>query len=103
MVSCFLCVDGLLQTHNLVRHGDPKDRFCFDQTGHMSLLVVSALSCDLRNNSEVRHVPTVLVPTVHRKTNSELDSWWLAPGAIHHRHMTNPIMDFFRTPDNGFD
>ena len=68
----------------------------------MSSLVVSALSCDLRTNSEIRRVLTVLVPTVHPQTNSELDSWWLAHGAIHH-HMTNPTMDFFRTPDSGFD
>ena len=96
------CVDGLLQIHNLVRHGDPKDRFCFYQTGHMSLLVVSALSCDLRNNSEVRRVPTVLVPTVHPKTNSELDSWWLAPGATRHRHVTNSTVDFFRNTRQRF-
>ena len=69
----------------------------------MSLLVVFALSCDLRNNSEVRRVLTELIPTVHPQTNSELDSWWLAHGAIHHRHMTNPTMDFFGSPDNGFD
>ena len=56
MVSCFLRVDGLFQTHNLLRHRDPKDKLCFYQTGRMSLLVVSALSCDLRHNSEVRHV-----------------------------------------------
>ena len=103
MVSCFLRVDGLLHTHNLVRHGDPKDKFCFYQTSRMSLLVVFALSCDLRNNSEVRRVLTVLVPTVHPQTNSELDSWWLVHGAIHQRHMTNPTMDFSGTPDNGFD
>ena len=69
----------------------------------MSLLVVFALSCDLRNNSEVRRVLTVHVPTVHPQTNFVLDSWWLAHGAKHHRHMTNPTMDFFRTPDSGFD
>ena len=78
MVSCFLRVDGLLRSRGLVRHGDPKDKFCFYQTGRMSLLVVFALSCDLRNNIEVRRVLTVLVPTVHPQTNSELDSWWLA-------------------------
>ena len=64
------------------------------------------LSCDLRNNSEVRRVLTVFVPTVHPQTNSELDSWWFAHVTIHHRHMTDPTdptMDFFRTPDNGFD
>ena len=103
MVSCFSRVDGLPQTHNLVRHGDPKDRFYFYQTSRMSLLVVFALSCDLRNNSEVRRVLTVLVPNVHPQMNSELDSWWLAHGAICHRHMTNPTMDFSRTLDNGFD
>ena len=103
MVSCFLRVDGLFQTHNLLRHRDPKDKLCFYQTGRMSLLVVSALSCDLRHNSEVRHVLTVLVPTVYPQTNSDLDSWGLAHGAIHHRHMTNPTMDFSGSPDNGFD
>ena len=75
----------------------------FIQTSRMSLLVVSALSCDLRNNSEIRRVLTVLVQTVYPQTNSELDSWWPVHGAIHHRHMTNPTMDFFRTPDSGFD
>ena len=65
MVSSFSRVDELPQTHNLVLHGNPKDRFCFYQTGRMSLLVVFALSCDLRNNSEVRRVLTVIVPTVH--------------------------------------
>ena len=65
MVSCFPRVDGLLQTDNLVRHGDPKDKFCFYQTDRMSLLVVFALSCKLRNNSEVHRVLTVFVPTVH--------------------------------------
>ena len=55
------------------------------------------------NNSEVRRVLTVLVPTVHPQMNSELDSWWLAHGAIRHRHMTNSTMDFSGTPDNGFD
>ena len=101
MVSSFSRVDELHETHNLVRHGYPKDRFCFNQTGRMPLLVVFTLSCDLRNNSEVRRVLTVLVPTVHPQTNSELGSWWLAHVTIHHRHMTNPTMDFFR--DNGFD
>ena len=101
MVACFSCVGELLRA--LVRHGDPRGRFCFYQTSRMSSLVVSALSCDLQNNSEDRRVLTVLVPTVHPQTNSELDSWWLAHGAIHHRHMTNPTMDFSRTPDNGFD
>ena len=75
MVSSFSRVDELHQTHNLVRHGDPKDRFCFCQTDRMSVLVVFALSCDLRNNSEGRRVLTVLVPTVHPQMNSELDSW----------------------------
>ena len=69
----------------------------------MSLLPLSALSCDLRNNSEVRRVLTVFVPTVHPQTNYELDSWWLVHGVIHHRHMTNPTMDFSGTPDNCFD
>ena len=69
----------------------------------MSLLVVFPLSCNLRNNSEVRRVLTVFVPTVHPQTNSEFDSWWLVHGAIHHRHMTSSTMDFSRTPDNGFD
>ena len=103
MVSCFSRVDGLPQTHNLVRHGDSKDRFCSYQTGRMSLLVVFAVSCDLRNNSEIRRVLTVLVPTVHPLMNSELDSWWLAHGTISHRHMTNSTKDFSRTPDNDFD
>ena len=103
MVSCFSHVDGKPQTHDLMPHGDPKDRFCSYQTGRMSLLVVFKLSCDLRNNSEVRRVLTVLVPTVHPQMNSELDSWWLAHEAIRHRHMTNSTMDFFGTPDNGFD
>ena len=43
MVSWFSRVDGLPQTHNLVRHGDPKDRFCFHPTSRMSLLVVFVL------------------------------------------------------------
>ena len=73
MVSCFSRVDGLPQTHNLVLHGYPKDRFCFYQTGRMSLLVVIP-SCNLRKNSEVRRVLTALVPTVHPQMNSELDS-----------------------------
>ena len=54
-------------------------------------------------NSEVRRVLPVLVPTVHSHIISELDSWWLAHGAIHHRDMTIPAMDFFRTPDNAVD
>ena len=29
MVAYFFRVDGLLQTRNLVRRGDPKDKFCF--------------------------------------------------------------------------
>ena len=103
MVSCFSRVDELHQTHNLVRHGDPKDRFCSYQTNRMSLLVLLALSCDLRDNSEVRRVLTVLVPTVDPQMNSVLDSWWLAHGTIRHRHMTNSTMDFSRTPDNDFD
>ena len=103
MVSSFSRVDELPQTHNLVLNGNPKDRFCFYQTGRLSLLVVFALSCDLRNNSEVRRVLTVLVPTVHPQMNSELDSWWLAHEAIRHRHMTNSTMDFSGTPDNGVD
>ena len=103
MVSSFLRVDGLLQTHNLVHRGDPTDKFCFYQTDRMSLLVVFALSRNVRNNSEVRRVLTVFVPTVQPQTNSELDSWWLVYGAIHHRHMTNSTMGFFGTPDNGFD
>ena len=69
----------------------------------MSLLVVFALSCDLRNNSKVRRVLTVLVPTVHPQMNSELDSWWLAYGTIRHRLMTNSTVDFSGTPDNDFD
>ena len=103
MVACFLCVGEFLRARSLVHHVGPRGRFWFYQTSRMSSLVVSALSCDLRNNSEVRRVLTVLVPTVHPQTNSELDSWWLAHEAIHLRHMTNPTMDFFRTPDNGFD
>ena len=73
------------------------------QTTRMSLLVVFALSCDQRNNSEVRRVLTVLFPTVHPQMNSQLDSWWLAHGDIRHRHMTNSSMDFSGMPDNGFD
>ena len=103
MVAYFLCVGELLRAHGLVRHGDPRGRFCFRQSSRMSSLVVSALSCDLRNNSEVRRVLTVFVLTVHPQTNSELDSWWLAHVTIHHRRMTNRTTDFFRTPDNGFD
>ena len=56
-----------------------------------------------RNSSEVRRVLPVCVLNVHPQTNSELDSWWLAHGAIHHRHMTNPTMDFSGTPDNDVD
>ena len=92
-----------MRTHSLVHHEDPRGTFCFCQTSRMSLLVVSALSCDQANNSEVRRVLTVFVLTVHPQTNSELDSWWLARVTIHHRHMTNPTMDFFRTTDNDFD
>ena len=77
--------------------------FSIWQSSRMSSLVVSASSCDRRNSSEVRRVLTVFVVTVHPQTNSVLDSWWLAHGAKHHRHMANPTMDFFRTPDNGFD
>ena len=56
MVSCFSRVDELLQTHNLVRHGDPKDRFCFYQTGrslsccgswHVLRLPCGNCACDL--------------------------------------------------------
>ena len=63
MVAYFLCVGELLGAHGLVRHGDPRGRFCFVQSSRMSSLV----------------------------------------GAIHHRHMTNPTMDSFRTSVSGFD
>ena len=103
MVARFLCVGELLRARGLARRGGPRGRFCFQQSSRMSSLVVSASSCDRRNSSEVRRVLTVFVRTVHPQTNSVLDSWWLAHGAKHHRHMTNPTMDFSRTPDSGFD
>ena len=63
----FLTVDELHQTHKLVRHGNPKDRFCFYQSGRMSLLVVFAFSGDLRNNSEVCRVLNLFQLFFHKR------------------------------------
>ena len=103
MVSSFSRVDGLPQTHNLVRHGAKKTDSALIRQVVCRCWSVSALSCDRRNNSEVRRVLTVLVPTVHPQMNSELHSWWFAHGTTRHRHMTNSTMDFSGTPDNDFD
>ena len=97
MVAHFLCVGELLRARGLVHDGSPRGRFCFRQSSRMSSLVVSALSCDLRNNSEVRRVLTVFVPTVYPQTNSELDSRWLAHVTIHHQHMTDPTTTEWNT------